>query len=108
MGADADVSIYNVNPETTDIANDYEIVRKAFGMASYTIKDGIIVVKNGKVVQTVNGKTMWVDVDTTEQVKIDDDIKRRFKEYWTVEYDNYPVSDHYIKISDPISVKAAV
>ena len=108
VGADADVSIYNVNPETTDIANDYEIVRKAFGMASYTIKDGIIVVKNGKVVQTVNGKTMWVDVDTTEQVKIDDDIKRRFKEYWTVEYDNYPVSDHYIKISDPISVKAAV
>jgi formylmethanofuran dehydrogenase subunit A len=108
LGADADVSIYNVNPETTDIANNFETVRKAFGMAAYTVKDGIIVVKDGKVVQTVNGKTMWVNVDTTEQVKIDDDIKRRFKEYWTVEYDNYPVTDHYIKVSDPITVKAAV
>jgi formylmethanofuran dehydrogenase subunit A len=108
LGADADVSIYNVNPETTDIANNYETVRKAFGIAAYTVKDGIIVVKDGKVVQTVNGKTMWVDVDTTEQLKIDDDIKRRFKEYWTVEYDNYPVTDHYIKVSDPITVKAAV
>jgi formylmethanofuran dehydrogenase subunit A len=108
LGADADVSIYNVNPETTDIANNFEAVRKAFGMAAYTVKDGIIVVKDGKVVQTVNGKTMWVNVDTTEQVKIDDDIKRRFKEYWTVEYDNYPVTDHYIKVSDPITVKAAV
>jgi formylmethanofuran dehydrogenase subunit A len=108
LGADGDVSIYNVNPETTDIANNYETVRKAFGIAAYTVKDGIIVVKDGKVVQTVNGKTMWVDVDTTEQLKIDDDIKRRFKEYWTVEYDNYPVTDHYIKVSDPITVKAAV
>ena len=40
----------------------------------------VVNVKDGKVVQTVNGKTMWVNVDTTEQVKIDDDIKRRFKE----------------------------
>ena len=108
LGADADVSIYDLNPETTDIANNFETVRKAFGMAAYTVKDGIVVVKDGKVVNTVNGKTMWLNVDTTEQVKIDDNIKRRFKEYWTVEYDNYPVSDHYIKISDPITVKADV
>jgi len=36
------------------------------------------------------------------------DMKRRFKEYWTVEFDNYPVMDHYIKVPDPITIKADV
>jgi formylmethanofuran dehydrogenase subunit A len=108
VGADADISIYNVNPETTDIAQKPKIVRKAFSDAAYTIKDGIVVVENGKIVQTVSGKTMWLDVNIAEEVKIDDDMRRKFKEYWTVEYDNYPVFDHYVKVSDPITVKADV
>jgi formylmethanofuran dehydrogenase subunit A len=108
VGADADIAIYNVNPETTDIAQKYKTARKAFGNAAYTIKDGIVVVKDGEVVQTVDGRTMWLDVNTAEQVKIDDDMKRRFKDYWTVEYDNYPVFDHYVKVSNPITVKADV
>lgn len=108
VGADADVSIYNVNPETTDITQEYNAVCRAFSDAAYTIKDGMVLVKDGKIVQTVNGKTMWLDVNTAEQVEIDDDMKRRFKEYWTVEYDNYPVFDHYVKVSDPITVKADV
>jgi formylmethanofuran dehydrogenase subunit A len=108
VGADADISVYNLNPETTDIAKNPKIVRDAFGNAAYTIKDGNILVQDGEIVQTVSGKTMWVDVNTTEQVKVDDAMKRRFKEYWTVEYDNYPVYDHYIKVSDPIAIKADV
>ncbi len=108
VGADADISVYNVNPETTDIAQKPRILRDAFSNAAYTIKDGKVVVKNGEIVQTVSGRTMWLDVNTAEQVEIDDDMKRRFKEYWTVEYDNYPVFDHYVKVSDPITIKADV
>ncbi|MGW8289031.1 MAG: amidohydrolase family protein, partial [Candidatus Bathyarchaeia archaeon] len=108
VGADADISVYNVNPETTDITQNPKIVRKAFADAAYTIKDGNVLVQNGKIVQTVSGKTMWLDVNTTEELQVNDDMKRRFKEYWTVEYDNYPVFDHYVKVSDPITVKADV
>jgi len=108
VGADADVSVYNVNPETTDIAQNPKIVRRAFADAAYTIKDGNVLVQNGKIVQTVSGKTMWLDVNTTEQLEVDEDMKSRFKEYWTVEYDNYPVYDHYVKVSDPITIKADV
>jgi formylmethanofuran dehydrogenase subunit A len=108
VGADADVSVYNVNPETTDIAQNPKLMRKAFADAAYTIKDGNVLVQNGKIVQTVSGKTMWLDVNTTEQLEVDDDMKSRFKEYWTVEYDNYPVFDHYVKVSDPITIKADV
>jgi formylmethanofuran dehydrogenase subunit A len=108
VGADADISIYRLNPETIDITQEYDVVRRAFSDAAYTIKDGKVVVKDGKIVQTVDGKTIWLNVNTAEQVQIDDDMKRRFKQYWTVEYDNYPVFDHYVKVSEPITVMADV
>jgi formylmethanofuran dehydrogenase subunit A len=108
VGADADVAIYNVNPETTDIARKYKVVRRAFRNAAYTLKDGKIVVKDGEVAQTVSGRTMWLDIETTEKVQVDDDMRNRFKQYWTVEFDNYPVYDHYLKVPQAIPVKASV
>jgi formylmethanofuran dehydrogenase subunit A len=108
VGADADIAIYDVNPERIDIARKYKTVRKAFRHAAYTIKDGKVVVKDGEIAQHVDGRTMWLDVQTAEQVKVDEELKRRFKEYWTVEYDNYPVSEHYLKASECITVKADV
>jgi formylmethanofuran dehydrogenase subunit A len=108
VGADADVAIYDVNPETMDIAANPEITRRAFSDAAYTVKGGLVVVKGGEIVQVVDGKTMWLDVDTDEQITVDEEMKRKFKEYWTIEYDNYPVSDHYVKVSNPIAIKADV
>ena len=108
VGADADVAIYNINPEKLDIAQKYKTARRAFDSAAYTIKGGIVVVKDGEVVQHVDGKTIWLDVETSEELKVDEEMKRKFKRYWTVEYENYPVFDHYVKISDPITVKASV
>ena len=108
VGADADVAIYSINPEKVDTAPEYKTVRKAFVNAAYTIKDGKIVAKDGEILQQVDGRTIWLDVKTAEQVTIDEELKRRFKEYWTIEYDNYPVFDHYVKVSDPITIKADV
>jgi formylmethanofuran dehydrogenase subunit A len=108
IGADADVAIYNINPETTDIARKYKTVRRAFKHAAYTIKDGNIVVKDGEIVGQADGRTMWLDVQTAEPCRIDEQMRNKFKEYWTIEYDNYPVTDHYVKVKDPITVKASV
>jgi len=108
IGADGDVAIYNLNPEKIDIAKKYKTARRAFSNAAYTIKDGKVVVKDGEVIQTVDGRTIWLDMETSEELKVDEEIKRKFKEYWTVEYENYPVSDHYVKVSDPITIKADV
>jgi formylmethanofuran dehydrogenase subunit A len=108
VGADADVAIYNINPEKIDIAKKYKTARRAFSNAAYTIKDGKVVVKDGEILQHVDGRTIWLDVNTAEQVKVDEEMKRRFKEYWTVEYENYPVTDHYLKISEPVTIKADV
>jgi formylmethanofuran dehydrogenase subunit A len=107
-GADADVAIFNINPETTDIARKFRSVRRAFKHAAYTIKDGKIVVKDGEVVGQASGRTMWLNVETKEPCKIDDDMRLKFKQYWTVDYNNYPVYDYHVKVKDPITVKASV
>lgn len=108
VGADADVAVFNVNPETIDIAKKYRLVRRAFRDAAYTVKDGVVVVKDGKVVENVPGRTMWLDVETTKQLQVDDDMRNRFRQYWTVEFDNYPVYDHYLKVPEAIAVKSGV
>lgn len=108
VGADADVAIYDVNPKTTDPSQQYKAVRKAFKHAAYTIKGGKVVVKQDRIVQQVNGSTIWLDLQTSEPAEINEDMKRRFREYWTVEYDNYPVSDHYIESSQPVTVRTRV
>ncbi len=108
IGADADLAIYDYDPDKNDPATEYKALRKAFKRAAYTIKDGQIVVRDGDVVKPLEGATIWVDVRTSEPVKIAQDTKRKFREYWTVEYENYPVPNDYLEISRPITVKADV
>lgn len=108
VGADADVAIYNVNPETIDPSRKYKTVRRAFKQAAYTVKGGEIVAKNGEILKHIKGTTMWLDVQVSEPIKITEEMKRRFREYWTVEYENYPVTEKYLEVSHPITVKANV
>ncbi len=109
VGADADVAIFNINPETLDIAQKFKVARKAFKHAAYTIKDGKIVVKDGEVVDnTTPGRTMWLDVQTKEPCIIDDEMRSKFRQYWTIEYDNYPVFEHYLRVPEKLTVKASV
>jgi len=108
VGADADVAVYDINPHKIDLSKKYETVRSAFKRAAYTIKDGEIVVKYGQIVKPVFGKTFWVDVKTSLPISVNDDLKLKFREYWTVECENYPIPESYLHISAPISIKAGV
>ncbi|MEM2103569.1 MAG: formylmethanofuran dehydrogenase subunit A [Candidatus Bathyarchaeia archaeon] len=108
VGGDADIAIYNVNPEKMDLSKKYNAVREAFERAAYTIKGGQVVVKDGEVLTHIDGATMWLDVKLSEPCEVDlnEEMRKRFKEYWTVEFENYPVSEGYLAISRPITVKA--
>jgi formylmethanofuran dehydrogenase subunit A len=108
VGADADVAVYNVNPELVDPSRKYKTVRKAFKKAAYTIKDGEVVVKDGQIVKPVYGKTFWLDVKTSLPMEINDDLKQKFREYWTIEYENYAIPESFLHVSSPISIKAEV
>lgn len=107
-GADADIAIYDVNPEKIDPSRKYKTVRRAFRKAAYTIKGGEIVAKAGEIVRHKNGATMWLDVQVSEPKEISDDMKKRFRDYWTVEYENYPVGQEYLKVPNRIAVRASV
>jgi len=108
VGADADIAIYSVNPELVDASKKYKQVRRAFQKAAHTIKGGEIVVKDGEVVKSVDGKTFWVNPQLSSPADITADMKRKFRDYWTVEFENYPVPESYLTASHPIPVKAKV
>jgi len=108
VDADADIAIYNINPKKEDPSKEYKRVRRAFNRAAYTIKNGELVVKNGEVVQSVSGRTYWADIKTKEPIKIDVDFKKRFKDYWTVQYENYMIPDKYLHAPVPFTIKAEV
>lgn len=108
IGADADIAVYNLNPQTTDPSKKYKTLRRAFKRATYTIKDGKVVVRDGEIVEHVEGATMWLDVQVSEPLKVSEDMRKRFREYWTVEYDNYPVTEKYLANSRPTTVQASV
>ncbi|ADP77775.1 formylmethanofuran dehydrogenase, subunit A [Methanothermus fervidus DSM 2088] len=99
VGADADIAIYDINPEEIDPSKDYMEIEKGFSRASYVLKDGKIVVKDGKVVRPrLHGRTYWSksrieNEDIVEEVM--KDVKERFRQYYSVNFDNYPVQKAY-------------
>jgi formylmethanofuran dehydrogenase subunit A len=108
VGADADIAVYNIHPERFNPSKDFVAARKAFGNAAYTSKGGEIVVKDGEVVKQVFGKSYWADVKTTMPHDINDDIKKKFRQYWTVEYKNYPLQEGFLHSPAPVTIKAEV
>jgi formylmethanofuran dehydrogenase subunit A len=107
VGADADVAVYNLNPDIMSTL-DPEQLENVFHRAMYTIKSGEIVVRQGDIVKSVNGSTYWTDIRTEEALKVEADVKHRFAQYWTVQYENYPISERYLHSSHPIPIRAEV
>lgn len=109
VGADADIAIYQIDPSKMDISEDYKKVRKAFRRAAYTIKDGVIVVKDGEVVESHLGRTYWVKIDVSKDIfERESNFREKFEEWYSVRLENYPIGEHYLTRSTPIAVKAEI
>jgi len=102
VGADADIAIYNIDPKRTDPSRDYREVRRAFMNAAYTIKGGEVVAVNGRIVKSSMGRTIWVDAEKSPRIDAElhwralEDLRRKFREYWTVEFENYMIQEDYL------------
>jgi formylmethanofuran dehydrogenase subunit A len=83
-GADADVAIYTPGP-------DY---RAMFELPRYVIKAGRVVVEQGEVREEVFGRTLHVTPRFDEGAV--PDIRKWFESYYTIQFANYPVDDHYL------------
>jgi formylmethanofuran dehydrogenase subunit A len=79
IGADADVAIYNENKD----------VARMFSYPRYVIKGGEIVIEEGELRQSVEGRAYVVH--PTFDPKINDFLRPLFQQYYTMSFDNYPV-----------------
>ncbi len=70
--------------------------------------DGEIVVKDGEIAKSVEGRTLWADLGAFSCPEVFGDLKKRFREYWTVEFGNYLVPERFLKESAPIQNKTEV
>src|SRR5438128_12573465 len=88
IGADADVAVYN---DTKDVA-------RMFAYPRYVIKGGEVVIEEGEIRKSVEGKGIFVR--PTYDEKIEDFIRPLFQQYYTMSFDNYPVEMERIEHPD--------
>ena len=104
VGADADVAIYDLNPEEIDFSKDYQSVIKAFKRALYTIKSGNVVVENGKVINDSCSKTFYVDFKSPPEEQFLNELREEFKRWYTIELANYVINESELGHAKPIYV----
>ena len=98
VGADADISIYDIKPDQIDPSVEHAKIKSAFSNAAYTIKGGQVVVKDGQITATPLGRTYWVDAKVPEEhhTEMMKDIVKKFKNYYSIQLANYMVQDEYV------------
>jgi formylmethanofuran dehydrogenase subunit A len=79
VGADADVTIYN----------DYPEPERMFGYPRYVIKGGEVVLEEGEIRLTPQGREFIVQPAYDE--KIEEFLRPAFQQVYTMSFDNYPV-----------------
>ena len=106
VGAIADIAIYDLNPREIDPSKDYKTIERAFRKSLYTIKNGVIVVKNGEVISTTYGRTYYVNPMVSEDITRDiiGDLKSKFKSYYSISLDNYIIDGCELRDSKQIDV----
>ncbi len=88
----------------------YKEIERAFKLASYTIKGGEVVVKDGEVTATPLGSTYWVKADTPPELEqeLAKELEADFNDYYTVGFRNYPVEDAYLPTQREVAAEGGV
>jgi formylmethanofuran dehydrogenase subunit A len=80
LGADADVAIYNESKDVTQM----------FSHPRYVIKGGEVIVEEGELRKSVEGRAFAFRPEYDES--IEDYIRPLFQQYYTMSFENYPVA----------------
>jgi formylmethanofuran dehydrogenase subunit A len=93
IGALGDIAVYNLDPKTMD----GKAIEKAFSSAAYTIKDGQIVVKDGKITATPSGTLLRAEGKVKEHVHEEmlEEVKAHWRDHYSINFNNYAVQDEY-------------
>ncbi|ADG13786.1 formylmethanofuran dehydrogenase subunit A [Methanocaldococcus infernus ME] len=104
VGANADIAIYEIDPEE----KDGKKIEKAFRYAKYVLKDGEVIVKDGEIVKEKFYRTFYLDVQVDESLmnEVLKDVEEMFKRYYTINFENYVVTEEYANNWKPIKIDA--
>ncbi|MEN6397265.1 MAG: formylmethanofuran dehydrogenase subunit A [Methanoregula sp.] len=91
-GMDADVVVYNINPEKPFENPDQ--IEAAFSRAALVFKSGVEVVKDGEIVSSGNKRTLWVNAKVNDNPQVMRDISEKFLKYYSVTQANYESLGH--------------
>ena len=80
-GKIADISIYDPKKNIDDM----------FSYAKYVFKDGVNVIKDGKIINIQKGRTKAIKLNFDK--KIQKDIQKWFDNYYSVKIENFVVDD---------------
>ena len=83
-GADADVTIYAPQDDKEEM----------FAHPRYVLKDGEVVVRDGRLVRERPGRTLYVT--PPYDPGIEKDLRAHFETCYTISFDNYPVTLDYL------------
>ena len=83
-GADADITIYDEHP-------DRELM---FNTPRYVIKSGKMIIDNHEFTGDHTGRILHVEPKYDKQIA--ETVRPFFEDYYSIEFDNYAVSDHYL------------
>jgi formylmethanofuran dehydrogenase subunit A len=84
IGADGDIAVYT--PSTDK--------RAMFELPRYVLKAGELIVEQGEIRLERFGRTLHVATRFDEGVM--PDIQKWFEQYYTIQFANYPVDEHYM------------
>jgi formylmethanofuran dehydrogenase subunit A len=84
IGADADVTIYDDRPDREEM----------FAAPRHVLKAGRAIVRDGELVEAGAGELLRVAAPYDEAV--DDVLRERFEERYSVQFDSYPVREPWL------------
>jgi len=85
VGADADVRIYEPDKDK----------EKMFSSPRYVIKNGNLIIEDNEFRQDLEGKILYIQPEYEKN--IEETIKPFFEDNYSVQFENYPVSDKYVE-----------
>ncbi|MHA2423661.1 MAG: formylmethanofuran dehydrogenase subunit A [Candidatus Thorarchaeota archaeon] len=97
IGADADVSVYSMNPLKQELAKKPELIVKGFSESAFTLLNGEVVAKKGKVVKTPHGKVFSIAPQLNDDLakRTEKEIKGMITNWYSHQFSNYSVPERY-------------
>jgi formylmethanofuran dehydrogenase subunit A len=92
-GSAGDIAVYRIQEDK----------ERMFREPAYVFKDGAPVVRDGKAVQSPQGRRLVVRLDG--DAALPDDLAQEFHNYYSITLANFPVQDEYIPRPEVISCK---